>query len=117
MFADPQSVTVNAVAQSMPCVSRERTQSIYQKADGSYTLTLTHQVSKAKERHIAKLDHRKLTTDPYTPANNVDVASKSYMVFDAPVTGFSDTELRNDALGLIGWLSSGNIDKLLGLET
>jgi hypothetical protein len=120
MFSDPQSVTVNAVAQSLPATSREGRKSVYQKADGSYTLTMSHDVTTKKERHLARLDHRKTVSDPLTPANNVDVMSSVYVVFDHPITGFSDTELRNDAVGLLSYLtasSGANIDKLLGLES
>lgn len=117
MFADPQSVTVNAVAQSLPTISRDGKASTYQKSDGSYTLKISHDVTAKKQRHLVRFDHRKTVSDPLTPANNVDVQSGCYIVIDHPVTGFSATELRNDLLGLIGWASSGNIDKVLGLES
>lgn len=117
MFSDPQSVTVNAVAQSLPAVSREGKKSVYVKVDGSYTLTISHDVTAKRERHLVRLDHRKTVADPLTPANNVDVQSSCYMVFDQPITGFSDTELKDDAVGLITWLSAANIAKVLGLES
>lgn len=120
MFSDPQSVTVNAVAQSLAAISREGKKSVYQKADGSYTMTISHDVTAKKERHFIRLDHRKIVADPLTPANNVDVQAGIYVVFDHPVTGFSDTELNQDAVGLLTYLtasSGANINKLLGLES
>lgn len=117
MFADPQSVTVNAVAQSLPAISREGKKSVYQKSDGSYTLTISHDVSAKRERHLVRFDHRKTVSDPLTPANNVDVSASVYVVIDNPITGFSDTELTNDAQGLLAWYTSGNTGKVLGLES
>lgn len=117
MFADPQSVTVNAVAQSLPAISRNGTKSIYQKADGSYTLTISHQTTKSRERHLVRLDHRKTVSDPLTPANNVDVSASVYIVIDNPILGFTDTELSNDTAGLLAWYNATNVGKSLGMES
>lgn len=117
MFADPQSVTVNAVAQSLPTISREGKKSVYQKANGEYTLTISHDVSSKRERHLVRLDHRKLVSDPLTPANNVDVSAAVYIVIDNPVNGFSDTELGYDVAGLLAWYNATNVGKVLGLES
>lgn len=117
MFADPQSVTINAVAQSLPTISREGKKSVYQKADGSFTLTISHDVSAKRERHLVRLDHRKTVSDPLTPANNVDVAAAVYLVIDNPITGFSDAELGYDVAGLVAWLTTTNVGKALGLES
>jgi len=117
MFADPQSVTVNAVAQSLPAISREGKKSVYQKNDGSYTLTISHDTNTKRERHLVRLDHRKTVSDPLTPANNVDVSASVYVVIDNPITGFTDTELSNDAAGLLAWYNATNVGKSLGLES
>lgn len=117
MFADPQSVTVNAVAQSLAAISREGKKSVYMKSDGAYTMTISHDVSTKRERHLVRLDHRKTVSDPLTPANNVDVGASCYIVIDNPITGFSDTELKDDVAGLLAWANATNIGKVLGLES
>lgn len=117
MFADPQSVTVNAVAQSLAAISREGKKSVYAKSDGVYTMTISHDVSAKRERHLVRLDHRKTVSDPLTPANNVDVMSSCYFVIDQPVTGFSDTELKDNVAGLFAWATPTNVGKILGLES
>lgn len=117
MFSDPQTVTVNAVAQSLAAISREGKKSVYAKADGSYILTLSHNVTNKRERYVSKLEHRKLVADPLTPANNVDVFMTAYLVIDNPITGFTDTEIGYDVAGLLAWLNSTNVGKLLGLES
>lgn len=117
MFADPQSVTINAVAQSLPAISRQGKKSVYSKADGSYTLTISNDTTAKRERHLVRLDHRKTVSDPLTPANNVDVSASVYIVIDNPITGFSDTELGYDVTGLLAWFNATNVGKVLGLES
>lgn len=117
MFSDPQTVTVNSVAQTLAAISREGKKSIYAKDDGSYVMQISHNVTAKRERHLIKLDHRKLVADPLTPANNIDVGATCYIVIDNPITGFSDTELKNDVAGLLAWANATNVGKVLGLES
>lgn len=115
MFADPQSVTVNAVAQSLPAISREELSSVYRKDDGTYTLLISHSEAK-RNRRTVRLTRRKIAVDPLT-SENVEVSHSIYIVIDAPISGFTNTELKDDTLGLTGWLSSANILKVLGGES
>jgi hypothetical protein len=45
-FADPQSVTINAVAQSLPRVSTGNNESTYLKDDGTVKLSFRHSYGK-----------------------------------------------------------------------
>jgi len=51
MFADPQSVTVNSVAQSLPAIAREANASVYQKDDATYKLTISHLQGQSQPFH------------------------------------------------------------------
>lgn len=115
MFTDPQSVTVNSVPQSLPAISREELASLYRKDDGSYTLKISHQEG-ARNRRVVRIEHTKTATDPLT-AQNATVGMSVYMVIDAPPWGYTNTELKDIALGLTGWASSANILKVLGGES
>lgn len=117
MFADPQTVTVNAVAQTLAAISREKTKSVYREDIGEYEMEISHQEGKTRDRRVVRLNRVKTTSDPFIPANNVEVSHSVYLVIDAPVAGYSNADLRNDVLGLTGWLSSGNVDKVLGGES
>lgn len=115
MFADPQSVTVNAVAQSLARISSAELASKYRKDDGSYSLIVSHQEGK-RNRRVVRLEHRKIAADPLT-ADNVEYSMSVYLVFDVPPVGYTATELKDIGLGLTGWLSSANILKVLGGES
>lgn len=115
MFADPQSVTVNAVAQSLPAISREELASLYRKDDGAYTLKISHQEG-ARNRRVVRLEHTKTATDPLT-AQNATVGLSVYTVIDVPPWGYTNTEMKDIVLGLTGWLTSANVLKVLGGES
>nr|UJQ84918.1 MAG: hypothetical protein 2 [Leviviridae sp.] len=63
MLADPQSVTINAVAQSLPAIARGVNTSTYQKDDGTVKLSFAHQYGK-RTRRTARLDFSKIVADP-----------------------------------------------------
>lgn len=117
MFADPQTVTVNAVAQTLPAISREPMKSTYREDIGEYELVISHQENRSRNRRTVRLNRVKTTSDPFIPANNVEVSHSVYLVIDAPLAGFTNTELKDDALGLAAWLTSANVLKVLGGES
>lgn len=117
MFTDPQTVTVNAVAQVLAAISRETQKSTYREDVGEYELVISHQENAKRDRRVVRLNRVKTTTDPFIPANNVEVSHSIYLVIDAPVAGFTMTELKDDALGLTAWLTSANVLKVLGGES
>lgn len=114
MFADPQSVTVNAVAQSLPRIKVVGMTSLYRKDDGSYELEIGHD-EKNRNRRVARINHRKIAADPLT-ADNTEYTMSTYLVIDTPTVGYTNTELKDIVLGLTGWLTSANVLKVLGGE-
>jgi hypothetical protein len=115
-FTDPQSVTVNAVAQSMPRVESNGQKSVYRKADGTFTLTISHQQSKGRIRSTARIDQRAVVPDPLTAVNDYETLT-FYFVIDRPDVGFTDTQVNQLKTGLASWLSDANGSKLFGLES
>lgn len=119
-FADPQSVTVNAVAQSLPRVSTSGGASEYQKEDGNLKLVISRTIGK-RRRYMVRLDARKIAQDPLASANNREYTAAAYLVIDAPLTGigFTNTEMKDYVLGLAAWLtasSGANIVKVVANE-
>lgn len=116
-LSDPQSVTVNAVAQSLPRIASNGASSEYQKEDASYKLVVSRNVGK-RRRYMIRLDARKIAADPLASANNREYTAAAYIVIDAPLTGlgYTNTELKDIALGLTGWASSANLLKVVGNE-
>lgn len=116
MFSDPQSITVNAVAQSLPAVERNGASSKYKKDDDAYALTISHQYG-ARKRFNVRVDTNKIAPDPLSAANNQRYSASAYLVIDAPLVGYTNAELRDIAVGLSAWATSANLLKVLGGET
>lgn len=116
MFSDPQSVTVNAVAQSLPATERNGGSSLYKKDDDSLKLTIGHQYGK-RNRFTVRLDAQKTAPDPLVAANNQLYTASVYLVMDKPLVGYSNAEVRDIATALSAWATSANLLKVLGGET
>lgn len=117
MFSDPQTVTINSVAQAMPRVSQKDRSAVYMKSDQSYTLSISH--SAAAQGHIrslVRLDKRAVVTNPLDSTNDYDTMS-FYSVLDHPVYGFTMAEAEQLVAGFQAWLNAGNVDKLWGQES
>jgi hypothetical protein len=115
-FADPQSVTVNSVAKSLPNIEKSGQASTYRMNGGDYALKISH-VEAKRNRRTVRLDFQKIAADPFEPTNNLKFTGSAYLVIDAPIIGFTDTELKDNVLGLAGWLTSANVLKVLGGES
>lgn len=117
MFTDPQVVTVNAVAQSLPRVESKGLSAIYKKADDSYKLTISHTPNRERVRSMARIDYRAVVADPLTSENDYETLS-FYVVLDRPVYGFTLATTQNLIVGLTDWLQdSGVIGRLVGTES
>lgn len=119
MFADPQSVTVNSVAQSLPRTETEGAKSVYTKDDGTYKLTLSHQVTKnGEKRHLARLDFNEMSADPFVPAENVKNEGAAYLVIVEPGEDqITNANLLLKVKGFVAWASDANLTKLIAGES
>lgn len=118
MFSDPQSVTVNAVAQSLPRIGSSLNSGIYQKDDGSYVLTLSHSKGK-RTLHKLRLDTTKVITDPFASDRSLPVGASILLTLDAPPVGYTNAELINLFVSVADWLkasTNANTIKLVGGE-
>jgi len=116
MFADPQVVTVNAVAQSMPRIQIDGLSAIYQKSDLSFKLTLSHIPKSGRIRTMTRIDQRAIVADPLTNENDYETLS-FYFVIDRPEYGFSQTQVDQLIAGLKTWLDTTASGKLFGMES
>lgn len=118
-FTDPQSVTISAVTTPLPRVSSGENESVYASADGLIKMSASHSYGK-RERHILRIDHAKLSADPYKPTENVRVGMSFYLVFDEPLAGYTDAEALAVYTGfktLFTASSDALISRLLGGES
>lgn len=117
MFTDPQTVTVNAVAQAMPRVESSGRRTVYQKADQTFTLTISHQPSgNQRVRSLVRLDQQAIVTNPLDSSQDFDTMSIQF-VLDRPLAGFSVTQAEQLIAGFKTWLDNTAIDKVFGQES
>lgn len=117
MFSDPQSVTINAVAQSLARIQMTGKSATYQKSDGVWKLIISHQEVGAKRiRTMVRLEQRAIVTNPLDSTNDYDTLV-DYHVIDRPVYGFTLTQVQQQVAGLNAWLDNTAVGKLFGLES
>lgn len=118
-FSDPQSVTISGTAISLPRTSSGAGNSEYMSSDGLVTMKASSDYGR-RTRRVLRLDHAKLTADPFIPAQNTKVSMSNYIVFDLPVAGYSNAEALAVYAGFkAAFIASSDllISKLLGGES
>lgn len=112
-LADPQTVTINAVAKTLNRVKTEGMKSIYATDDEAYTFTVSHQeTSKGRTRRMVRIDSRVIAADPLSAVNEYKTLGV-YLVIDEPEYGFADADIDYVCAGLQGWLTQANRLKVL----
>jgi len=118
-FTDPQSITISAVTTSLPRVDVGRNASEYLSADGLIKLSASHAYGR-RTRRVLRIDHSKITADPFIPAQNTKVSMSNYIVFDVPPAGYTNAEALAVYTGfkaVYTATSDALISKLLGGES
>lgn len=118
-FADPQSITISGTPVSLPKTQSGIDLGKYTSADGLVDL-IAQSAYGRRTRRTLRVDHSKITADPFIPANNVKVGMSVYTVFDLPVVGYTNTEAKAVYDGYKTMIAASSdllITKLLGGET
>lgn len=90
-FTDPQTITISGVTSPLPRISTSGDETTYQSADGLIQMLASHDSGK-RNRHLLRVNHSKLTADPFIPSENVKVSMSNYIVFDVPLVGYTAAE-------------------------
>ncbi len=113
MLADPQSVTINAVATSLARTNQGPNQNQYTSADGKTTMTTKQNTSAKRFRREVRLSQSKIAADPIS-AVVAEAGFSVYLVVDEPRNGvFTDIEIGYVVDALKAWLISANYNKVL----
>lgn len=120
-YTDPQSVTINAVAVSLPRIGIGPSSGIFQSNDGLVRLSVAHQSTKGnRQRHTLRIDHAKIAADPFVGTTNARYNMAAYVVVDVPQVGYTVTEAKQIVDALTAYLTAStgaNVTKLLGNES
>lgn len=118
MYADPQTVTINAVPHTLPRVGSSNNGGTFRKDDGTVKLTISHAENR-RARRMVRLDHNKLAADPYVTGDNTPVSMGTYLVVDVPILGYTVAEQKQVVDGLTAFLTASSglaVTQLLGGE-
>lgn len=120
-FSDPQSVTISGTTIPLPRTFSEGNESAYTSSDGLVKLSVNHAlVKQGRARRLLRIDHSKLTSDPFKSSENVKVNMACYVVFDLPPAGYTTAEALAVYTGFktqFTATSDALITKLLGGES
>lgn len=118
-FSDPQSITISGTTISLPRTSTGVGSSEYQSSDGLVKLSASNAYGR-RNRRALRLDHSKITADPFIPTQNSKVSMSNYIVFDTPVAGYTNAEalaVYNGFKAVFTASTDALIIKLLGGES
>lgn len=118
-FADPQTVTVNAIALTLPRTGYLPTSGVFTTADGLSKLTISDTYGAKRTRRTARWDFAKIAADPLISAQNIRYTGSMYIVVDQPITGYTVAELKLQSDGFLAYLtasSGAKMTQLLGGE-
>jgi hypothetical protein len=118
-FSDPQTVTINAIDNTLPRTGSGMDSGVFSKDDGSVVLSVRHRYGRRTRREL-RLQHSKVAPDPLISAQNIKHSLTIYFAIDTPVTGYTVTEAKQIGDALVAYLtasSGANLTKLLGGES
>lgn len=114
-FADPQSVTVNAVPQSLARTGITDTRGTFSKSDNTYQLQVTQSNNGKRRRQAIRFTNEKLAPDPLMPAVNTALSLSVTLVLDCPSVGYTNTEKQQILDGFVAYLSASSGAKMTQL--
>jgi hypothetical protein len=118
-FTDPLSITISGTTSTLPRTFLRDDETTYSSSDGLIQVSAAHD-SGRRNRHVLRVNHSKVSADPFKPAENVKNSMSHYMVFDLPPVGYTATEILAIYTGFKTLYTAGTdaiITKLLGGES
>ena len=110
-FADPQSITINSVAISLPRVPGGPNGGSFASSDGTVVESISHTYGKRTRRSL-RFDQSKIAADPLISAQNIKYSMSAYLVVDLPPTGFTVAEAKLLLDGMMAYLTASSGAKL-----
>jgi len=118
MLADPQSVTVGGATISLPRTGIDKTSADYTSGDATSQMRVAQTTNSSTRRTTVSLKTNKIAADPITAVNSRK-SSIWTISCNAPLDGFTVTELKDQLVGLAAALTASSAAltvKVLGGE-
>ena len=117
-FSDPQSVTINSVARTLPRFLSGTNVGTFNSADGNTQLTIDPNGTKTRRSNKVSFRETVTVTDPVTGLTRLETHSIT-IISNRPLSGVSDTVAEQLAAGAFTWLTAttnANLKKILAGE-
>lgn len=117
MLADPQSITIDGTALTLPRVLTGTREGLFENATSSLSTEST--AKNGRLRSVTRLVQTKVTTDPLVSATNIVVHDSISLTINRPIQGYSDEDVLKQVSGFIAWLTAGtntNLKKIIAGE-
>lgn len=115
-FADPQSITINGTAVSLPRTKFGPTGE-FTSADQQYSLRIMPTSTKSRARRELRIVHNQVVVDPLASDRSIPISSSVYVVVDTPLVGESTTNVALLLTSLKDYLAAaGNITRVVNGE-
>lgn len=118
MFADPISITINAIAKSLARTGTGLDSGAFSTSDRAYRATIAHNYGR-RTRRVMKLTSDSLVANPLVSGQNVNQTMSVHMVIDTP-PGYDATTAKQVVDGFVAYLGASSgaaVTKLLAGES
>ncbi len=121
MFAEPVSITINAVAQSLNRTGMGPNNGAFMTNDGLHRLTISHGVIAGANQRVIRLDRKQTVSNPLSTGEYFDTTDQVWLVSRTPLAGaLTVTQQKQLIDGYLSYLTASSgaaITKLLGGES
>lgn len=118
MYADPQTVTINAVPKTLARTGSTDNSGKFATPDRAVKLEFNHQYGK-RVRHQSKLTSDSLVANPLISGQNINQSMSVYIVADVPA-GYDTVAAKQVVDAFVAFLSASSgaaVTRLLGGES
>jgi len=116
MLTDPQSITVNGSAKSLPKVETGGRRSVYASADQKFGMMISHQDQKDRVRSVMKVTQVEIVADPITAINDSETLGIS-VIWDKPKFGFTVAQIQQLTAAVVAKLTDSLVAQIAGQES
>jgi len=117
-LADPQVITVNSVAKSMPRVETSGRKSLYATDDGLFSMTVSHQTTaQDRIRSLAGFEQRAVVTNPLDSTDQDYDSLRINVTFDRPSYGFSLAQVQQLTAAIVAKINDAFVAQIFGQQS